>query len=103
MRQIGPPTVFLTLTSAEFDWTDLMENIIKSKPDIEDIKEIIRNMKNKENLSFLLNLENEQEIRKYAKNIVIEMEGSEMSKLVNDHIVHTTKDFDERIQKMFQL
>ena len=103
LRQIGPPTVFLTLTSAEFDWIDLMENIIKSKPDIEDVKTIIRNMKNKENISFLLNLENEEEIKKFSNQIVLEMDGCEMSKLVNDHILHTTKDFDERIKKVFQL
>ena len=103
LRQIGAPTVFLTLTSAEFDWCDLMINIIKSKPDIEDIKNIIRNMKNKEKLRFLLDFKNNEDIKKFANKIVLEMEGSEMSKLVNDHIVHTTKDFDERIKKMFQL
>ena len=45
--QKGPPTVFTTLTSAEYDWIDLMENILKTKPDAREIEDIIQNMKNK--------------------------------------------------------
>ena len=68
-----------------------MINIIKTKPDARRIAHIIKNMKNKSNLSHLLNLENKEILRKHAEEIVKNMEGSEMSKLVNDHIVHSTK------------
>ena len=68
-----------------------MINIIKTKPDARRIEHIIKNMKNKSNLSHLLNLENKEILRKHAEEIVKNMEGSEMSKLVNDHIVHSTK------------
>ena len=39
----------------------------------------------------------------HAEEIVKNIEGPEMSKLVNNHIVHTTKDFDERIKYLFKL
>ena len=60
-------------------------------------------MKHKDKLSHLLNLENKEEIRNHVTEIVRHMEGPEMSKLVNNHIVHTTKDFDERIKFLFKL
>ena len=91
---MGPPTIFLTLTSAEYDWINLMENILKSKLDYEDIFDIVKNMKHKEKLQHLLCLENRESIRTFVKEIVMNMEGSEMSRLVNDHIVNTTVDFD---------
>ena len=86
LRQKGPPTVFTTLTSAEYDWIDLMENILKTKPDAREIEDIIQNMKNKQNLSHLFDTENKEDLRKYAKEIVSNMTGPEMSKLVNNHI-----------------
>lgn len=70
---------------------DLMKNIIERKPDARRIEHIIKNMKNKSNLSHLLDLENKEMLRKHAEEIVKNMDGSEMSKLVNDHIVHSTK------------
>ena len=103
LRQNGPPTIFTTITSAEYDWTDLMINIIESKPDARRIEDIIQAMKQKHNLSHLLNFENKEQLREHAEEIVSYMEGPEMSKLVNDHIVHTTKDFDERIKYLFRL
>ena len=103
LRQKGPPTIFTTITSAEYDWIDLMENIIKSKPDATRIEDLIRSMKRKDLLSHLLILKNKEELRNHAKEIVENMQGPEMSKLVNDHIVHTTKDFDERIKYLFRL
>ena len=69
----------------------IMKNIIERKPDARRIEHIIKNMKNKSNLSHLLNLENKEMLRKHAEEIVKNMDGSEMSKLVNDHIVHSTK------------
>jgi hypothetical protein len=60
-------------------------------------------MKHKNNISHLLNLNNKENLRNHAEEIVRNMEGSEMSKLVNNHIVHTTKDFDERIKYLFKL
>ena len=70
---------------------DLMKNIIERKPDARRIEHIIKKMKNKSNLSHLLDLENKEMLRNHAEEIVKNMDGSEMSKLVNDHIVHSTK------------
>ena len=103
LRQIGPPTIFTTITSAEYDWCDLMINIIKVIPDVRDITDIVRKMKARSNLEYLLNLSNEEDIRSHAKDIVINMEGPEMSKLVNDHLVHSIADFDKRIKYLFKL
>ena len=103
LRQIGPPTIFTTITSAEYDWCDLMINIIKAIPDVRDITDIVRKMKARSNLEYLLNLSNEEDIRSHAKDIVINMEGPEMSKLVNDHLVHSIADFDKRIKYLFKL
>ena len=103
LRQKGPPTIFTTITSAEYDWMDLMVNIIRTKPDARRIEDIIQKMKHKNNISHLLNLDNKENLRNHAEEIVRNMEGSEMSKLVNNHIVHTTKDFDERIKYLFKL
>ena len=91
LRQKGPPTIFTTITSAEYDWISLMENIIKAKPDVNRIEDFINTLKNRNNLSHLLNLENKEDLRNHAGEIIKNMEGAEMSKLVNDHIVHTTK------------
>ena len=103
LRQKGPPTIFTTITSAEYDWMDLMVNIIRTKPDARRIEDLIKTMKHKNNISHLLNLDNKENLRNHAEEIVRNMEGSEMSKLVNNHIVHTTKDFDERIKYLFKL
>ena len=103
LRQKGPPTIFTTITSAEFDWIDLMQNIIKSKPDVKRIEDLIKTLKNKDLLSHLLILKNKEELRDHAKEIVQNMQGPEMSKLVNDHLVHTTKDFNERMKYLFKL
>lgn len=80
-----------------------MVNIIKTKPDARRIADIIHKMKHKNNISHLINLENKEHLRNHAEEIVRNMEGPEMSKLVNNHIVHTTKDFDERIKYLFKL
>ena len=77
-----------------------MINIIKSIPNNKKIEELITKMKNKNNINHLFNKE---DLRNHAKEIVENMEGPEMSKLVNDHIVHTTKDFDERLKFLFKL
>ena len=103
LRQIGPPTIFTTITSAEFDWCDLMVNIIRGIPDVKEIQKIVGNMRRKDKLEFLHDLENVEDIKKYAYDIVTNMEGPEMSKLVNEHIVHTTVDFDQRIKFLFKL
>ena len=103
LRQKGPPTIFTTITSAEYDWMDLMKNIIRTKPDARRIEDIINTMKHKNNISHLLNLDNKENLRNHAEEIIRNMEGPEMSKLVNNHIVHTTKDFDERIKYLFKL
>ena len=44
LRQKGPPTIFTTITSAEYDWIDLMINIIRTKPDARRIEELIHTM-----------------------------------------------------------
>ena len=103
LRQKGPPTIFTTITSAEFDWMDLMVNIIRTKPDAKRIEDLIKTLKNRDQLSHLLNLQNIEDLRNHAAEIIQNMEGPEMSKLVNNHIVHTTKDFDERIKYLFKL
>ena len=68
-----------------------MVNIIETKPDARRIEDIINNMKHKRNISHLLQMEDKERLREHAEEIVKNMDGPEMSKLVNDHIVHTTK------------
>ena len=80
-----------------------MINIIKTKPNIKKIEDMITKMKNKQKLSHLINIENKEDLRNHAKEIVENMEGPEMSNLVNNHLVHSTKDFDERIKFLFKL
>ena len=103
LRQIGSPTIFTTITSAEYDWTDLMINIIRGIPDVREVKEIVQKMKASKNIDYILELENIEDIRNHAAEIVINMEGPEMSKLVNDHLVHSISDFDQRIKYLFKL
>ena len=56
LRQKGPPTIFTTITSAEYDWIDLMINIIRTKPDARRIEDLIHTIKQKNNISHLLKL-----------------------------------------------
>lgn len=104
-RQLGPPTLFLTLSSSEFAWKDLMISILKTKKDIHEIKQMILDMKSgtigdlskneflessdcyiKENLEFVLN----------------DMSSAEMNRLVNENIVLTTIEFQNRIQNIMK-
>ena len=80
-----------------------MANIIKSMPDAGRIETIIKNMKHKEKINDLLNLNDNEKLREYAAEIVSHMDGPEMTRLVNDHIVHTTVDFNSRIKTVFRL
>ena len=80
-----------------------MINKIRTKPDARRIEDLIHTMKQKNNISHLLNIENKEDLRNHSEEIVKNIEGPEMSKLVNNHIVHTTKDFDERIKYLFKL
>lgn len=80
-----------------------MANIIKSKPDAGRIENIINNMKQRDKISHLWNLKDKEELREHAYEIVNHMNGPEMTKLVNDHIVHTTIDFNSRIKTVFKL
>ena len=80
-----------------------MINIIRGIPDVREVKEIVQKMKASKNIDYILELENIEDIRNHAAEIVINMEGPEMSKLVNDHLVHSISDFDQRIKYLFKL
>ena len=92
LRQLGPPSLFITISQSEYDLVELMVDILHSKPDVEDIREILKNMK----ADTIGGLCKDDVIRldsveiKMSKEIVLSMTESEMSTLVNNHIVHTT-------------
>ena len=104
-RQLGPPTLFLTLSSSEFAWKDLMLSILKTKKDIHDIKEMISAMKtdtigNQSKAEFLES--SESYIKENMEDVLNDMSSAEMNRLVNENIVLTTIEFQNRIQNIMK-
>ena len=104
-RQLGPPTLFLTLSSSEFAWKDLMISILKTKKDIHDIKDMILDMKSDTigNLSKTEFLDNSDcYIKENVEHVLDDMSSAEMNRLVNENIVLTTIEFQNRIQNIMK-
>ena len=105
-RQLGPPTLFLTLSSSEYSWDDLLISILRTKKEIRDVKAMISNMKcdmifGYTKASFLE--QDEAFIKENIPAIINSMSPSERNKFVNNNIVLTTIEFQHRIQHIFKL
>ena len=74
LRQNGCPSIFLTLSCAEFDWPDLL-------------KEIIETVKRE----------------KVTKEYIEGLTDSEKNKIISENVVQSTLHFQKRIEKMFYL
>ena len=74
LRQHGCPTVFLTLSAAEFDWKELLKSIVETV------------LREKVNDEFIDNLTTK-----------------EKNRLVNENVVQTTIYFQRRIDKIFKM
>ena len=104
-RQLGPPTLFLTLSSSEFAWKDLMISILKTKKDIHEIKQMILDMKSGTigDLSKNEFLERSDcYIKENLELVLNDMSSAEMNRLVNENIVLTTIEFQNRIQNIMK-
>ena len=74
LRQRGPPTVFITLSSAEYHWSGLLKSVYETvykKP------------------------ATDEELDKLS--------ASEKSKLITENVVQTTLHFNKRIEKIMRL
>jgi hypothetical protein len=105
-RQLGPPTLFLTLSSSEYSWDDLLISILKTKKEMKDVKAMISNMKcdmicGYTKAAFLE--KDEDFIKENIPAIIYSMSPSERNKFVNENIVLTTIEFQQRIQHIFKL
>lgn len=105
-RQLGPPTLFLTLSSSEYSWDDLLISILKTKKEMKDVKAMISNMKcdmicGYTKAAFLE--QNEDFIKENIPEIINSMSSSERNRFVNENIVLTTIEFQQRIQHIFKL
>jgi hypothetical protein len=74
LRQNGCPTLFFTLSCAEFDWTDLLKEIIET---------VYR--------------------RKVTDEEIEDLSPAEKNKLVSENYVQSTLHFQKRIEKIFTL
>ena len=74
LRQNGCPSVFLTLSCAEFDWPELLQEIIET---------VYR--------------------KKVTKEQIAELSDREKNKLISENVVQSTIHFQKRIEKMFSL
>ena len=74
LRQNGCPSVFLTLSCAEFDWPELL-------------KEIVETVQRK----------------KVTKEEIEKLTASEKNKLISDNVVQSTLHFQKRIDKLFSI
>ena len=105
-RQLGTPTLFLTLSSSEYSWDDLLISIIKTKKDIIDVKELISQMKG-EMIGDLSKADilakDEAFIKENTSQIIEAMSPSVRNKFVNENIVLTTIEFQNRIHHIFKM
>ena len=74
LRQNGCPTIFLTLSFAEFDWIELTKEVAET---------VYR--------------------RTFSWSDIEEMTTKEKNKLISDNVVQTTLHFSKRFQKLFSL
>ena len=74
LRQQGCPSVFLTLSCAEFDWPELLKEIMET---------VLR--------------------KKVTKEDIEQLTPSEKNKLISDNVVQSTLHFQKRVDKMFSL
>ena len=73
-RQLGCPTIFLTLSCAEFDWIDLLKEIVETV-----------------------------ERRKVTTEYVESLPSNVKNKLISDNVVISTVHFQKRMDKLFTL
>ena len=74
LRQYGCPTAFLTLSCAEYEWPELLQEIAET---------VYR--------------------RKFSKEELEKMTDREKKKLISDNVVISTMHFHKRFQKLFSL
>ena len=74
LRQNGCPSLFLTLSCAEFDWPDLLKEIVETV-----------------------------ERRKVSKEYVENMPQSEKNRIISEDVVQSTVHFQKRIEKLFKI
>ena len=72
IRQFGCPTIFLTLSCAEFDWPELLKEIAET---------VYR--------------------RKISKEEIEQMSRKEKNKLISENVVQSTLHYSKRFQKLF--
>ena len=74
LRQNGCPSVFLTLSCAEFDWPELLKEIVETVQKKKVTKEYIENLPQ-----------------------------SEQNKIISENVVQSTLHFQKRVEKLFYL
>ena len=74
LRQNGCPTLFLTLSCAEFDWEELLKEVIETV-----------------------------ERRTVSADYVANLSKSEKNRIISTNVVQTTLHFNKRIEKFFHL
>ena len=74
LRQNGCPSLFLTISCAEFDWPDLLKEIVET-------------------------VERREVTQEYVDNLP----QSEKNKLIAENVVQTTLHFNKRIEKLFRI
>ena len=74
LRQQGCPSVFLTLSCAEFDWPELLKEILET---------VYR--------------------KKVTQQEIDELSDAEKNKILAENVVQTTLHFQKRIEKMFSI
>ena len=74
LRQNGCPSIFLTLSCAEFDWPELVKEIAET---------VYR--------------------KKFTMKQIEGLTNQEKNKLVSENVVQSTLHFQKRIEKMFSL
>ena len=74
LRQKGCPSLFLTLSCAEFDWIDLLKEIIETV-----------------------------QRRRVSKEYVEQLPEKVKNKLISENVVQSTLHFQKRIAKLFSL
>ena len=74
LRQYGCPTLFLTLSCAEFDWPSLLQEILET---------VYR--------------------KKVSKEEVDKLSNSEKNKIISENVVQSTIHFQKRINKIFTM
>ena len=74
LRQHGCPSIFLTLSCAEFDWPELLKEIAET---------VYR--------------------RKFTDQQIAALSDNERKRLVSENVVQSTVHFQKRIEKIFSL